>query len=81
MKELKITDMFGTPVKPGDKIIFGKLRSSTRGTPVRSELMTGVIDHFGNHFGDTVVCVKHGNGEYRLTSRYFLKYDWKEKKE
>lgn len=73
-------DMFGNSVKPGDKIIFGKLRKTSNryATPIRSELRTGTVDHIGNHFGDTVAVVKAGTGEYRLTSKYFLKYDWKE---
>lgn len=79
MKE-SITDMFGTPVYPGDKVIFGKLRKTSNryATPVRSELKTGTVDHIGNHFGDTVAVVKFERGEYHLTSKYFLKYDWKE---
>lgn len=77
MKE-SITDMFGTPVYPGDKIIFGKLRKSSHNSSVRSELRTGIVDHIGKHFGDTVAVVKAGTGEYHLTSKYFLKYDWKE---
>lgn len=71
-------DMFGNSVKPGDKIIFGKLRKSSHSSSVRSELRTGTVDHIGNHFGDTVAVVKFERGEYHLTSKYFLKYDWKE---
>lgn len=78
-----MTDMFGSPVNMGDKIVFGKNRrgSGYNNSMVRSELMTGTVYSVEKKFGQEVAVVRLGNEknhkDYYLTSRFMLKYEWK----
>jgi len=70
-----MTDMFGSPVKKGDKIVYTKLmktNSGYHGSTHRSPLTTGEIEDIRKAFGKEVAVI----GNAYLKSSNILLYDW-----